>query len=308
MANQTAKMRTRFLAFLGLSRFQQAVPRLAEPAFVAVVAAKAVPDPMKTYFAIAVGLVGYMALFAANDLLDINIDRTRYSQPRRLSDLDLDSAVVNHPLAGDYLSFAQGAIWMISLAVLTLIGAYLLSPISAVLFVAAGLLQVIYCKLAKITPFKFLPAGMFVAVGALAGWFAVMPTVDIPLLAALFVWIYGWEVGGRNILNDWSDMEEDSKAGIKTVPVVYGRRTAMWLIMFHLGLSVIASFVVGYVSLLNPVYFVLAFIAGNYLMLGPGLRFVLQPKPEAALFLFKRANLYPPIMFIGLVASIYLPI
>ena len=58
----------------------------------------------------------------------------------------------------------------------------------------------------------------------MAGWVAVAPlrwgALDV------FVFLACWEIGGRNIVNDMSDLESDARVGIHRVASVHGEAAA----------------------------------------------------------------------------------
>ncbi|MCL4535934.1 MAG: methyltransferase domain-containing protein [Bacteroidetes bacterium] len=68
-----------------------------------------------------------------------------------------------------------------------LAAAYVLSPNAALFFVIAALLELTYCKLARVTPLKTLVSGAMVAVGDLAGWVAMTSEIRSWEMATLFI-------------------------------------------------------------------------------------------------------------------------
>jgi 4-hydroxybenzoate polyprenyltransferase len=181
-----------------------------------------------------------------------------------------------------------------------------LNALCTVLFVSAALLEVAYCALAKVTPLKFILSGVMVAAGAVAGWFALRQDVDWLRFALLFGWVAAWEVGGRNIPGDWADVQEDSRLGIKTVPVVYGLKRSAVLVSILLCLTILGG--VGLMALSWASFGLLglvgAIIAGGYALLGPGARLMRDPSPSAALALFNRASAYPVLILVSALAGL----
>jgi len=293
--------------FLAFSRGLQAFISIAQPALGAVIALVAIPDWDVVVIGFIAAWAGNNAAFAINDLLDVELDKRRFNHLREFKGFDIDTAMVRHPLAQGYLSYRSGVVWIVVSSLIAVMGAYLLNPWCVVFFVVALLLEIYYCRLSQISAFKFLITGVMVGVGAMAGWIAVVDRVAVLPALLFFVWIAAWEIGGRNIVNDWSDIDEDVHLGIKTIPVVYGHKVAGRLILFFLLLTVVCSVVIAYLVPFNIIYLVGALIEGWYALLYPTLRLLKNPSPEMAITLFNRASLYPLVMLTIVVVSIYLP-
>ncbi|MDP2660834.1 MAG: UbiA family prenyltransferase, partial [Dehalococcoidia bacterium] len=214
----------RLSAFLGFSRALQATLSIAQPAFAAIIALGALPPVDRMVIGFLAAFAGFFAVFALNDLLDVDLDRARFDHLRGFQGFDIDSAMSRHPLAQGQLGMHSGLAWVAGLALLGFAGAYVLSPMAAILFIIAALLEVVYCRLARITPLKFLVTGIMVGCGALAGWTAVTGETRASEMTVLFIWMFAWEIGGRNLVNDFADVEEDVRLGIKSVAVIYGPR------------------------------------------------------------------------------------
>ncbi|MBI3090419.1 MAG: UbiA prenyltransferase family protein [Candidatus Tectomicrobia bacterium] len=294
-------------ALLGLSRTVQASLSMAQPILGALVALLAVPTWRQVILGFIAVWAGNHAAFATNDLLDYQIDRRRFEQQRALRGFDIDATIVRHPIAQGYLSPRLALGWVLVLSAVTLVCATLLSPMAALTFVVAMLLEVTYCKLLTVTPWKFLITGVMVATGGTAGWFAVRSSIDWPVFLAFFVWMGAWEIGGRNIVNDWSDVEEDRRLGIRTMPVVYGFKVSAALIVFFLVLTFASSLALASVLVLHRSFLIAAVVIGAYALLLPGLRLLRDPQPERALELFNRASFYPAAMLAALLGVLYLP-
>jgi 4-hydroxybenzoate polyprenyltransferase len=297
----------RLKAFYGFSRGLQATLSISQPALAAIIAIGRLPSLDKIVLGFIAATAGYFAVFAVNDLMDVRLDRQRFRHLRAYEGFDVDSAAVRHPLAQGYFSYAQGVAWIAVLTLIALVCAYLLSPISALLFLIAAALEIGYCALATVTPLKFIPTGLMVAVGASAGWFAVTNQINWPLLGAFFLWMAAWEIGGRNIVNDWSDVEEDVHLGVKTVPVVYGYRVAGALIFAFLVLTFLASLALALIGLptLGVIFLAGAVVEGAYALLLPGVKLLRDPRPAVALQLFNKASFYPMVMLPILLVSVY---
>jgi 4-hydroxybenzoate polyprenyltransferase len=294
--------------FLAFSRGLQAFISIAQPGLAAVIALVAIPE----WDIVAIGFVaawaGNNAAFAINDLLDVELDKRRFKHLREFKGFDIDTALVRHPLAQGYLSYKSGVVWILLSSLIAVIGAYLLNPWCVLLFGVALALEMYYCKLSQVSAFKFLITGVMVAVGAMAGWVAVVDKIELGPAIVFFIWIAAWEIGGRNIVNDWSDIEEDIHLGIKTIPVVYGHKAAGRLIFFFLVVTVCCSLLITPLIDLNGIYLAGALIEGWYALLSPSIKLLENPAPELAITLFNRASLYPLVMLMIVVISIYLPL
>ncbi len=294
-------------AFLGFSRAVQATLSVAQPAFAAVLALHGLPAVGLMVIGLVAAFAGFFAVFALNDLLDVDLDRARFDHLRGFAGFDIDSAMARHPLAQGQLGFPLGLAWVVVLALLGLFCAYLLSPVAAILFVVAALLEIGYCRLARVTTLKFLVTGMMVGCGTLAGWAAVTGEIRAAEILVLFVWMFAWEIGGRNIVNDFADVEEDVRLGIKSVAVVYGPGFAARLTFVFVLLAAASALAFQPLAGLGLSYAFVAALLGGYLLIWPGLRLWRYPSPQNAMALFNRASFYPPLMLAGLLLSLYLP-
>lgn len=297
MTGLSASSETRLKALFALSRTVQAHLSIAQPALAALIAARGVP-PLRV---ISVGFVaawaGFHAVFAINDLIDYQLDRARFAHLKSYEGFDIDSALMRHPLAQGYLRRRHALAWIGALAVLAVGLAALLSWVSVWLFCAAVALEALYCSLARITAWKFVISGLMVGLGALAGWFPVTSSTGWATVW-LFVWMAAWEIGGRNIVNDWSDVEEDVLLGIRTVPVQFGTAVAGRLL---LGFNVVASLAAGALapSAGLPLWYVpIALFVGAVLLVAPSWRLVHDGDAAAAHRLFNLASFYPPVMVV----------
>jgi 4-hydroxybenzoate polyprenyltransferase len=306
-SNNNSSLLSNIKYLLGLSRTFQATLGIAQPALAAVLALNAIPCMNKVIIGFITAWCGSHATFALNDYLDMEMDKKRFAHLKKFNGFDIDSMIVRHPLAQGYLTKKNVMIWITILGLITLIGAYWLSPVAAILFLVSVCLEIWYCKMAMVSAWKFLPSGIMVALGALAGWFAVTNRVDWPTIFAFLLWMYAWEVGGRNIVNDWSDVEEDRHLGIKTIPVVYGLKVAGGIIILFGILTILMSFIIGNLLKLNLIFFVGAALVGGYTLLLPELKLIKEKSTEASHVLFNRASFYPILMLFVLVISLYVP-
>jgi 4-hydroxybenzoate polyprenyltransferase len=263
-------------------------------------------DRFPAWWVIAVGLVttfaGYSAVYALNDLIDCNEDCRRSA--RGCVDGDyLDASIVRHPVAKGVLSMRAGVIWTSTWGAIALAGALLLNPVCAVILACAAAFEVLYCKLATVTPLRVLVSGLVKTAGPVAGVFAVDPRPAVGLLALLSLWLFLWEIGGQNIPNDWSDIEEDKELGFRTLPVRLAARWASRIAFAALAGTVILSIpLLRRVSLHGALlYWACALAAGVFLLLVPAGRLVRERDKDAAMSTFNRASYYPLAM-LGTVA------
>ena len=239
---------------------------------------------------------GYTCIYALNDVTDYELDQQRMGELlKEPACFDLDCIFVRHPLAQGLIPFASGVIWTFFWGLIALVGAALLNPVCAFIFVIGAILEVIYCKLYKVSQWKILIAATVKNLGALAAIFAVNPKPQPQLVIVVFIWIALWEVGGQNIPNDLVDMQEDGRLGAKTIPVVYGPNFSVIIIFAAL----IASSVLGLgLIVLSPlelkgVYVVGAILSGLFFLLLPLRKFLAEKDASKAINLFNQASLYP---------------
>jgi 4-hydroxybenzoate polyprenyltransferase len=299
----TKKMRIYF----GFSRMHHSVLDIGHPAVGALLALGAWPPYPTVILGLAAAFAGYTAVFALNDLMDFKVDTERIEKHQRESaPFDIDVLGLRHPIAQKALSFGQGLAWVLFWTCLSLATAYVLNPLCFLLLLCAIALEVAYCALLRVSHWKTLLSGVMVAVGALAGVFAVLKDPPWVLILLLFIWSFGWEVGARNIPNDWTDLEEDTHLGIRTLPVRYGRAASSRAAFCLISLAVLASFFLPLsVSCANPVLFEAgAAAAGGFLMIEPAWRWLRDGSVESAFALFNKACFYPVAMLGAAVLSL----
>ncbi|WP_240796551.1 UbiA family prenyltransferase [Streptomyces sp. RFCAC02] len=310
-----------FRALYGLSRGTQAALSVAQPllAMVAAAAAAGPPPAGRLLAALLAAFAGYAAVFAANDLIDARVDRADAERrraaapapaataPPAAGGFDIDGAGTRHPIATGRLPYGVAVAWVVLLSGTALTLAARIDAVCAVLFLAAALLEAGYCALARVTPYKTLLSGLMVAVGAAAGWFVVTRQPDWPLLVLFCVWMAAWEIGGRNVPNDWADVDDDRPLGIRTVPVVHGPRAAGAVVVVCLtvtsgaGVALFAACA----PAIGPAAPAGAAVAGAWALLWPATRLLRAPGPDTALALFNRASLYPAlVLFCALVGAL----
>jgi 4-hydroxybenzoate polyprenyltransferase len=235
------------LLLLDLSRSRSALLSLGEPILGALLAGRGIPSLRVSLLGLVAALAGYFCVYSLNDLLDLRADR----EELRVASTDplswrpavthLDITTLRHPVAAGALPLWAAVTWVSVLGVIGLSAAYLLRPLCAWLFVACALLEVLYCSLRRVSWLKTIVAGLLVAMGALAGWFAVGEATWGAL--AFFALLFTWEVAGRNLSNDLADVTHDRMVGITTLASVHGARTAVTAITIGAGLMPLLALV-----------------------------------------------------------------
>ena len=127
-----------------------------------------------------------------------------------------------------------------------------------------------------------------VAVGGLAGWFAVGEATWGAL--AFFFLLYGWETG-RNLTNDLADVVHDRMVGITTLASVHGPKAASKVILGD-AVAMVA------ISLAQPVAWVVRGLVAAVALLTmtlPSLVLYRDPDEPSAQRYFNRLTFFPPL-------------
>ena len=287
---------SRMKLFLALSRTPHGLIDMTTPALGAILWLGVFPPLKVIVLGLITAFAGYTAVYALNDVIDYRVDREKFQ--RGILDkekTDLDALMVPHPVAQGFLSVKEGLIWVIGWSVLALVGAYLLNPLCIVIFLTACVLEAVYCLMLKVNHLRTVISGVVKTSGAVAAVFAVDPDPSPYFLGGIFIWLSIWEIGGQNIPNDWSDIEEDRHIDAKTIPVRYGPEKSTVIILGTLVFTVVMS---ALLFLFAPADFgipvtVAAVLAGFYLLLLPAYRLYERKESRQALVLFNRASYYP---------------
>jgi 4-hydroxybenzoate polyprenyltransferase len=184
------------------------------------------------------------------------------------------------------------------------IGSYLLNPTIVFIFIAAAILEVVYCLLLKVTYFRTFVSGLVKASGPIAAVFVVDANPSLSSLLILFIWLFFWEIGGQNVPADWNDTAEDKRVNAKTIPIHFGASKAGMIVVAALTVTVITSILLSNISPLNlgiP-YIALSLIIGYIFLLQPGFQLNKSKDGRDAARLFDRASFYPVAQFV-LIAS-----
>ncbi len=293
--------------FFGLSRMSHSVLDIPYLAVGAVLAIGAVPPVRTTVLGLLSAFAGLTAIFALNDVMDRRVDAEKMRlSPAQPASFDLDSLGLRHPVAQGKLSFGAGLAWIAAWSALSFTLAWLVRPACAWLLLAAAVLEVGYCRLLRVTPWKTILAGFNVAVGGLAGLYAVASAPSLALVLLFFAWSFSWEVGCRNIPNDRTDFEDDVKLGIRTIPVHAGLKKAARISLATMTVTVLCAALFPLVSprVAWPVYELGASASALFLLVLPSLRWQRDLSRGAAQTFFNRACFYPLATFSALALGV----
>ncbi len=299
----------RLKLFLALSRTPHGVIDIATPALAALLCLGHVPPLVTTLLGVVTVFAGYTAVYALNDLVDYRTDREKVRMGGYGDGEDyLDGVLVRHPLAKGVLTLPEGTLWAGGWALIAMVGAWLLNPVCFAIFLAGGLLEAIYCLLWRVTPFRALVNGIVKSLGAVAAVYAVNPQPSIIFLIVLFGWICFWEIGGQNIPNDWTDIEEDRRFKARTIPVELGLVRAGLLSMACLVTAFLFTFLLVWISplTLGMIYLLALAGSGVWLLLLPALRLVEANDRQQAMDLFNKASYFPLSVFVVVLVRLLL--
>lgn len=297
---------SRLKLFWALSRTPHGLLDMATPGLSAMLWLGLLPPAEVVGLGLITAFSGYTAVYALNDVVDYRVDRKKIQESGlRTSDHDLDAVYVRHPMAQGMLGYGEGILWMAGWALLALIGSFLLNPACTLIFLAACLLETVYCLLLKVSSLRGLISGVVKNSGGIAAVYAVDPNPDPLFLAVLFLWLFFWEIGGQNIPNDWADLEEDRRLQARTIPVRFGREGSATIIFSSLAVVLALSLVMFWVSpaKLGLPYLAGALFSGFYFLVLPAHRLFRIKGVEEASALFNRASYYPLAMLLVTMVS-----
>jgi len=287
---------SRIKLFWALSRTPHGLLDMATPAFAALLWIGRVPSLYVMVLGLVTTFAGYTAVYALNDVVDHRLDKEKLKSGG-LQDYDnyLDAVLVRHPIAHGFLSFKEGLAWSLAWGILALLGAYMLNPVCAAIFLAGALLESIYCLLWRVSHFRTLVSGGVKTSGALAAVFAVDPNPSPVFILILFLCLFFWEIGGQNIPADWTDVEEDRQLNAQTIPVRLGLDRANFIILWSIILSMILTVILFSVTRVRfeiP-YILAAVFTGAYLLLTPAVKLYKTKERREVMTLFNKASYYP---------------
>jgi 4-hydroxybenzoate polyprenyltransferase len=292
---------SRIKLFWALSRTPHGLLDMATPAFAALLWLGSFPSPVVIVLGLITTFAGYTAVYALNDVMDHRVDKERL-KGGGFQDLDdyLDAVMVRHPIAQGVLTFREGLTWSLAWGILALVGAYLLNPVCAGIFIAAALLEAVYCLMWRVSHLRTIVSGGVKTSGALAAVFAVDPGPSALFVFMLFLCLFFWEIGGQNIPADWTDIEEDRHVDARTIPVRFGLERANLIILGSIVLSIVLTAVLFLVSQVRfEIFYILAAVCiGCYLLLNPALKLYKTKNRRDVMVLFNKASYYPASLLI----------
>lgn len=280
--------------FFALSRTTHGVLDIATPGFCALLWLGAFPPLLVIILSLVTAFAAYTAIYALNDLVGIAGDREKFVGGINAG-YSVEASALRYPLAQAVLPFRAGLLWFAVWFVLALIGSYLLNPVIVLILLAAAVLEVVYCRLFKVTYLRTLVSGLVKSSGPIAAVFVVDHSPSPFLLLLVFAWVFFWEIGGQNVPADWNDTAEDQRVHAKTIPLLFGPYKAGLVVLVALFFTVIASL---FLPLISPAalgwpFVVASAIVGSILLLIPAIRLLQIQGPRQAARLFDRASYYP---------------
>ena len=296
-----------FKLFMALSRTPHGLIDMATPAVAALLYLGHWPSLPVMVIGVLTAFAAYTAVYALNDVIDLQTDRQKVCDGGYCDgEVFLDGALIRHPLAKGALSLWTGLIWTIAWTLIALAGAWLLNPVCMFIFLAGCILETVYCLLWRVTHLRTVVSGLVKTLGPVAAVFAVEPRPSILFLSVLILWLFCGEIGGQNIPNDWTDIQEDRRFNARTIPVILGLRKAS---LISLLVLVSAMFLNLLIFWLSPLRFglllsLLALTANAWLLLRPALRLQESPERQNAMRLFNSASMYPPANLLLVLAAI----
>lgn len=281
--------------FFALSRTTHGILDIAMPGFAALLWLGKFPEWPVLLLSLLTAFAGYTAIYALNDLVGVKTDREKFAGGTLNEGYSVEASAMRYPLAQNILTPLQGWAWFGVWYAITLIGAYLLNPVIVFIVLAAAVLEVIYCRLLKITYWRTLVSGLVKSAGPVSAVFVVEPNPSLPLLLLMLVWLMLWEIGGQNIPADWNDVEEDRRVGAKTIPLIFGPERAGLIVVITLILTTLVSL---FLPLIAPIPLGLPYLLGTtliglFLLILPGLQLYRKRESRQAARLFDRASYYP---------------
>ena len=280
--------------FFALSRTTHGVLDLAMPGFVALLWLGNFPQWQVILLSIFTAFAAYTAIYALNDLVGIAVDKEKFAGGINAG-YSVEASDLRYPLAQSVLSHAEGWLWFAGWFIAALVGSYYLNPAIVIILIAAGILEVIYVLLLKVTYLRTFVSGLVKSSGPIAAIYVVNKNPPLELVLLILAWVFFWEIGGQNVPADWNDTVEDKRVNAKTIPLQLGTKTAGQIVVGTLLTTVIVSL---FLPLASPLtlgwpYLLASAAAGAYLLLRPGLQLARQQEGRLAAKLFDNASYYP---------------
>ncbi len=284
---------------LALSRTPHGVIDMAMPAVAAMLCLGHFPPLPVTLVGLITVFAGYTAVYALNDVVDFRTDKQKVGIGGYTDeDNFIDGVLIRHPMAKGALSLRAGLVWTLFWAAVAMGGAYWLNPVCLWIFLGGCILEGLYCLLWRITPMRAIINGSVKTLGAIAAAFAVNPSPSIVFLMLLFLWIFAWEIGGQNIPNDWTDIEEDRHFKAKTIPIHLGTQRAAIIAVLCLVGTLLLNVALFWASPLTFSGWLLGatVVVNVAMLLWPAGQLAKSQTRNDAMALFNRASYYPLAM------------
>jgi len=294
--------------FLALSRTPHGLLDMATPAFAVLLYLGGFPPFHVVVIGLLTAFAGYTAVYALNDIADYRTDKAKSKNGTPTAEEYLDALMVRHPMALGLLSYREGILWAIGWSAVALIGAYILNPMCVVIFLGGALLETVYCLLWRVSPWRIVISGFVKNSGPVAALFAVDPHPAPFFAILLFLGLFCWEIGGQNILADWTDKDLAQRLNAKTIPIMLGFQKSASLVLLSLT---VATILITFLFFLHaPIWKWVAALAAaatcSYLLLIPGIKLFLKQDRKHAMVLFNRASFFPMVL-LGIILGLIGP-
>jgi len=193
-------------------------------AFALALAALADPDRGFNWWALALCLVGAVAMRGAgctfNDIVDRNID-------------DKVERTRSRPIPSGRVGVAAAIAFMVAQALVGLAVLLQFNGLAIALGVASLALVAIYPFMKRVTWWPQLFLGLAFSWGALLGWAAQMEALGLApvlLYAGSILWVIGYDT-----IYAMQDIEDDALIGVRSTARLFGRRTRLMVALFYAG-------------------------------------------------------------------------
>lgn len=210
----------KIVIFLEMIKFSHTIFALPFALSAALLAAGGIPSARKLLFIVIAMAAARTAAMAMNRLIDARIDA---ENPRTAGRAIPAGLLSKGSVLAAILISVMILLW--AAAMLNRL-CLLLSPV-ALFF----LLLYSYCK--RFTSLAHIVLGICLAAAPLGAWIAIRGELSLPpILLGLLVLFW---VAGFDILYALQDLEFDRKAGLHSIPVLFGVNGSLWLArIFHL--------------------------------------------------------------------------
>ena len=178
---------SRIMLFLALSRTPHGLLDICTPLLAALLWLGHPPELQVILQGIIAAFAGYTAVYALNDIIDYRNDKKKMGKAGFHQDAGyLDSAFTRHPLAQGFITMSEAVVWAGGWMTVSLLCAYLLNPVCALILVVGCILETLYCLLLQVSHLRTLVSGIVKTLGGVAAVFAVDASPDPTLLLVIF--------------------------------------------------------------------------------------------------------------------------